>query len=201
MPRLYLVRHGETDWNRSGQIMGLRPVPLNRQGEAQARRLAGLLKEQTVDAIVSSPVARAVQTADILAEALTAPMTVDRGLTEIGFGEWEGRFWKDLTDEILRNNFYRAPADTRPPGGETLREVQVRAVAAIERPAPSTSAGTFLIVSHGDVIRAVLAHYLGLDLSLVRQIRIAHASLTVLDVNGPLADLLCVNYPPDISLG
>lgn len=84
MATIFLVRHGETDWNRSGQIMGEQPVPLNREGEAQTQRLATLLKDRLVHALYSSPVARTLQTAQILASALRKPVTADRGLTEIG---------------------------------------------------------------------------------------------------------------------
>jgi broad specificity phosphatase PhoE len=202
MATIVLVRHGETDWNRSGQIMGERPVPLNRQGEAQATRLAALLKERPVGAIYSSPVTRTVQTAEILAQALRVPVTTDRGLTEIGVGQWEGRFWKDLADELVRQNFYRNPLEARPPGGETLREVQARAVAAVERARADAAheAGPLLFVSHADVVRAILAHYLQFDLQTVRQLRIDHASLTVFHVNETTADLLCLNYPPDLNI-
>lgn len=87
MPTVLLVRHGETDWNRSGQIMGERPIPLNQNGRAQAQRLAAFLKARPIQALYSSPVARALQTAAILASALQLPVTPDRGLTEIGVGE------------------------------------------------------------------------------------------------------------------
>jgi broad specificity phosphatase PhoE len=201
MPTIVLVRHGETDWNRSGQIMGERPVPLNQQGEAQAQRLASLLKDRPVHALCSSPVARALQTAQILASALQVPVTIDRGLTEIGVGQWEGRFWKDLADEIVRQNFYRDPLEARPPGGETLSEVQARAVATVERvmAGASEGAGPLLFVSHADVVRAILAHYLRFDLQTVRQIRIDHASLTALHLNGNTVDLLCLNYTPGLN--
>jgi broad specificity phosphatase PhoE len=199
MPTIFLVRHGETDWNRSGQIMGERPVPLNEAGQRQAHRLAALLKDRPVRAVYSSPVARAFQTAEILTSVLQAPVTVERGLTEIGVGQWEGRYWKDLTDEIIRHNFYNKPQEARPPGGETLREVQARAVAVVERVRGGPGNGPLLFVSHADVLRTILAHYLRLDLQSVRQMRIIHASLTVLDLNEDTADLLCLNYPPDLS--
>ncbi len=198
MATIFLVRHGETDWNRSGQIMGERPVPLNRQGEAQAHRLAALLKDRPVRAVYSSPAVRTLQTAEILASVLRMPVTADRGLTEIGVGQWEGRFWKDLAEEIVRRNFYSNPAEARPPGGETLREVQARAVASVER-ARAGEAGPLLFVSHADVVRAILAHYLRFDLQTVRRLRIDHASLTALHINGALVDLLCLNYTPDFN--
>ena len=197
MSTLFLVRHGETDWNRSGQIMGERPVPLNRHGVAQAQRLAESLKGRPIEALYSSPVARALQTADILSSALHLPVTVDGGLTEVGVGQWEGRYWKDLTDEIIRQNFYARPQEARPPGGETLHEVQNRAVAAVERAGAGVRAGSLLFVSHADVLRAILAHYLRIDLQTARQMRIDHASLTALDINGTVTDLLFLNLTAD----
>ncbi|MGH7165077.1 MAG: histidine phosphatase family protein [Nitrospiraceae bacterium] len=199
MPRMYLIRHGETDWNRSGQIMGEQPVPLNRTGEVQARLLAGSLPADSFRALVSSPVARARQTAEILASALRVPVTTDRGLTEINVGEWEGRYWKDLVNETARQNFYTSPQEVRPPGGETLGEVQIRAVAAVERARAGGEAGPLLFVSHADVLRAILAHYLNWDLQHVRQIQIDHASLTALEINATSVDLVFLNYRPNLG--
>ena len=199
MPTILLVRHGETDWNRSGQIMGEQPVPLNQNGEAQVKRLASFLKSRSIRALYSSPVARAIQTAEILASLLQVPLTADRGLTEIKVGEWEGRYWKDLTDEFARQQFYASPEEARPPGGETLSEVQIRAVAAVERARARAEADRLLFVSHADVVRAILAHYLKFDLKTVRQMRIDHASLTALELDGTQADLLFLNYTTDPS--
>lgn len=196
MPTIFLVRHGETDWNRSGRIMGEQPVPLNSLGEAQARRLAAFLRGRPFEAVYSSPATRARQTADILASTLDRPVTTDRGLTEIGLGEWEGRYWKDLADDLTRRNLYAAPEEARPPGGETLREVQSRAVAAVEQARSAEGAGALLFVSHADVVRAIVAHYLGFELRRIRQVRIDHASLTAVEVKGALADLLFLNYVP-----
>lgn len=199
MTTLLLVRHGETDWNRSGQIMGEQPIPLNQNGEADAQRLADLLRSRSLRTIYSSPVLRARQTAEILATAVRLPVRVDRGLTEINVGEWVGRFWRELTDDLVRRNFYSNPQDSRPPGGETLREVQTRVVSFVEgamAEALSTSGdtGPLLLVSHADVVRAIIAHYLQWDLQTIRQVRIDHASLTALKVADGLADLLFLNH-------
>ncbi len=199
MPRMYLIRHGETDWNLSGQVMGEQPVPLNRTGETQARLLAGSLTADAFRTLVSSPVARAKQTAEILASVLRVPVTTDRGLTEINVGEWEGRYWKDLVDATARQSFYTSPHHARPPGGETLREVQIRAVAAVERARAGGGSGPLVFVSHADVLRAILAHYLNWDLQQVRQIQIAHASLTALELNATSAELIFLNYRPDLG--
>jgi broad specificity phosphatase PhoE len=193
---IFLVRHGETDWNRSGRIMGELPIPLNPEGASQAERLASLLRGRPIGAIYSSPAVRAQQTALTLASALRLSVTLDAGLTEIGVGEWEGRYWKDLAEDLSRRNLYARPEETRPPGGETLREVQSRAVAAVERTRGASRSDAVVLVSHADVVRAIIAHYLGFDLRTIRQVRIDHASLTALELRGSLADLLFLNYVP-----
>ncbi len=199
MPIILLVRHGETDWNRSGQIMGDRPVPLNQHGKDQAHQLATCLKDRRIQTVYSSPVTRAVQTAEILASVLGACVTVLPGLSEIGVGEWAVKFWKDLADEPVKQNYYIKPHEARPPGGETLAEVQARAVAAIEEACRNGTCEPFLFVSHADVIRSVLAHYLRLDFIGLRQARIDHGSLTALRLVEGAAELLCLNYTPSTA--
>ncbi len=199
MSIILLVRHGETDWNRSGQIMGDQPIPLNPHGAVQAHQLAACLKGCGIQTIYSSPVARAVQTAEILASVLGARVTLLPGLSEIGVGEWAGRFWKDLADEPIKNDYYAKPREARPPGGETLAEVQDRAVAAVEEVCRNGTGGPFLFVSHADVIRSVLAHYLYLDFVGLRRARIDHASLTALRLAEGAAELLCLNYTPSAA--
>jgi len=194
--KILLVRHGQTDWNVTGQIMGQRPVPLNETGKSQAYRLAELLRGRSIQGIYSSPVIRARRTAEILASVLQLEVTDEQGLCEIGCGEWEGRFWNDLADDLVRQDFYVKPHEARPPGGETLRDVQARAVAAVQRVIAGAPGGQIVLVSHADVVRAILAHYLDLNLQMVRRLRIDHASVTALELNGDDADLLFLNYVP-----
>ena len=127
MPTILLVRHGETDWNRSGRINGTRPVPLNQNGLTQTARLALQLTALAAPALYSSPIRRARQAADILSSALHVPVAEESGLTEIGIGDWEGRHWNEMEGAPARANFYQSPEEARPPGGETLGEVQRRA--------------------------------------------------------------------------
>lgn len=197
--RILLVRHGETDWNRAGQVMGQRPIPLNSLGTRQAEQLVPLLQNHSVHSIYASPVLRAQQTATILGAALSRSIQTEPGLTEIGMGEWEGLYWKDLTQDFNRLNLYVRPDEARPPGGESLREVQTRAVAAIERLREQPEPMTSLFVTHADVIRTIVAHYLNLDLRTIRQVRIDHASLTGLEFRDSLIDLLFLNVAPILS--
>lgn len=199
MPTILLVRHGETDWNRSGRIMGIRPVPLNQNGLTQAARLALQLTALPSPALYSSTVVRARQTADILASTLLVPVIEEPGLIELGVGEWEGRYWNEFDGNPARVNFYRLPQEARPPGGETLGEVQQRAVAAVERTLSRMKAGSAIFVSHADIIRTIVAHYLETDLQTMRHVQIGHASVTALTIKGSSGTLLCLNSLPDLG--
>ena len=199
MPIILLVRHGETDWNRSSRIMGTRPVPLNQNGLTQSARLALQLTALPPAALYSSPVIRARQTAGILASTLHVPVIEEPGLSEIGVGEWEGRYWNEFEDDPARINFYRLPQEARPPGGETLGEVQQRAVASVKRAISQSDTSSAVFVTHADVIRTIVAHYLETDLQTMRHMQIGHASVTALAIKGSSGTLLCLNSLPDLG--
>lgn len=205
MPTLLLIRHGETDWNRSGQIMGNQPIPLNQYGIDQVQALAEILKTRTIQKIYASPVARTLQTAELLSTAVKQPVHTHEGLTEINVGEWVGRFWSEFSEDIIKQNFYLDPEHARPPGGETLHDVQQRAVGFVEDMLKHHQQDTgneqdlVLLISHADVLRTILAHYLRWDLKTIREVRIDHASLTALRVHSTLTDLICVNFTSSLS--
>jgi broad specificity phosphatase PhoE len=196
MPICLLVRHGETDWNRSGRVMGDQPVPINHVGERQAHELASLLAGTKIARIYSSPVLRALQTAQILAHSLQADIVYTPGLSEIGMGAWMNRFWRDLADDPAKRDWYSRPDDAKPAGGETLRDVQRRAVSAVEEIRTTAGSGHSLLVSHADVIRTILAHYLQMDLLQLRSMKIDHASATALEITPQGNQLLFLNYRP-----
>jgi broad specificity phosphatase PhoE len=198
MPVILLIRHGETEWNRSGRVMGDQPIPLSRAGEEQARTCAGILSHTPITAIYTSPVLRAAQTAEILRGPQKIPLHQVPGLSEIGVGDWLNRYWHELADDPAKREWYTHPDRARPFGGETLREVQQRAVAAVEQ-ALTAHDTPIVIVSHGDVIRAVLAHYLQLDLAIIRQARIDHVAVSGLDLTGSAAQLLFLNHRPGLE--
>jgi broad specificity phosphatase PhoE len=198
MTRLYLIRHGETDWNRSGRIMGTQPVPLNANGRRQVVELAAVLadlhKTQPLAALYTSPLVRTVQTAEILASSCSLSITLDERLREIGVGDWEGRYWRDLDQEPIRSQWYSHPHEARFPNGETLGEVQARALPAAAEALDRHPGGAIALISHGDVLRTILAHYLGAGLEPMRRLRFDHASLTALHLVDGFWVISCVNY-------
>lgn len=146
---LYLVRHGETDWNLQHRIQGSTDIPLNATGRAQAATTGKLLSRRTWDAVLASPLSRAMETASLIAAAvgLPAPTTVD-AIVERNYGEAEG-----LTDTEIDERF---PGDTPVPGRETREQVVDRVLPALMRVAEGHPDQTVIVVSHGGVIRAVL---------------------------------------------
>jgi len=151
MSHLCLIRHGQTDWNLEGRYQGQSDVPLNENGLTQARILIEKLNGQTFNAIYSSDLKRARQTADPVAKALGMEVQIERRLREINQGEWEGVLVEDIKARYAEIWSQRTedPANVRPPGGETVREVATRVYAALDNIARDHPNGNVLIVSHG----------------------------------------------------
>lgn len=146
---LYLVRHGETDWNAARRIQGRTDIPLNDRGRQQARRAGDLLSRRQWDAVITSPLSRAAETGAIIAERLSLPApTSDDRLVERDYGEAEGM---DIA-EVDR----RFPPGTDPIGRETPAAVAERAIAALLDIAEQHHGESVVVVAHGGLIRQVL---------------------------------------------
>ncbi|HVG03131.1 MAG TPA: histidine phosphatase family protein [Nitrospira sp.] len=198
MPILLFIRHGETDWNRSGRVMGDQPIPLNHTGERQALACAEVLSRTPIAGLFTSPVLRAVQTADILGRPHGGLVQHLPDLREIGVGDWINRYWKEFANDPAKRHWYTQPDLVRPSGGETLQEVQHRAVTAVEQVIGDTQDKPYVFVSHADVIRAIVAHYMRLDLGVIRHATIDHVSVSGLDLTGQASRLLFLNHRPGL---
>jgi broad specificity phosphatase PhoE len=146
MTTLLLARHGETDWNREGRWQGWADPPLNDTGRAQARRLADELRALAFDAVYSSDLRRAFETAEILAEPHGVPIVADPGLREIDVGSWSG-----LTRAEIGERF----PDGERPDGETHEEHGGRVRTSVMRIARRHLGGRILLVGHGGTIRSI----------------------------------------------
>ena len=146
MATILLARHGETDWNREGRWQGWADPPLNDTGREQARRLAEQLRETPFDAVYSSDLRRAHETAEIVGAPHDVPIVVDPELREIDVGSWSG-----LTRAEIDERF----PDGERPDGETREQHSVRVLAAVERIARQNLGRRVLIVTHGGVLRAL----------------------------------------------
>jgi probable phosphomutase (TIGR03848 family) len=195
MTTFLLIRHALCDpVGRS--IAGRQPgIHLNDRGMRQARWLAEWLKSSPLDGIYSSPLERALETAGPIAEIKGLPVQTAEGWNEIDFGEWTGRALVDLDSlpEWRRFNTFRSSATI--PGGENMTQVLHRVLRELERlralhPAPTTHVA---VVSHGDVLRTLVAHALGVPLDLFQRLEISPASVSTLEITDQGPRLLLLN--------
>jgi probable phosphomutase (TIGR03848 family) len=206
MTQVLLIRHASNDW--VGQrLAGWTPgVQLNARGRAEAAALAARLEGYRIDAVYASPLDRTRETAAFIA----APRGLDiHDLPDVGevrFGTWTGQELATLRKDPLWSGVQHAPSHTRFPEGETLGEVQARALAAIEtvRAAHPEDQAVVAVVSHADVIKTLVAHYAGVHLDLFQRFSISPASVSVVRFMPDGPRVLVVNAtgdlpgPPDV---
>lgn len=178
MTRLLLVRHAptpETGKKLTGRLPG---VALGATGEERARATAEALAATSVTAVATSPVQRCRETAEIVGAPHGLAPVVEPGLEEVDFGTWQGRTLTSLGKLKAWETVQRTPSRFRFPDGESFVEVQARAVDAVERLAAEHRKETVVACSHADVIKLVVAHYLGMPLDLFQRLVIGPASVT-----------------------
>jgi alpha-ribazole phosphatase len=170
---IYLIRHGRTAWNVEEVFRGRTDMPLDDQGRRQADAVAGALADEPVTAVYSSPLQRAVLTAAPVASAHGVETQLDDRLTDLHFGEWEGKRLTEVRERWpdLFAQWERDPGSVTFPGGESLAMVRERALAAMDEIAARHKAQAAVIVSHRVVTKVLLCAVLGLDDSHFWQIR------------------------------
>jgi probable phosphoglycerate mutase len=195
MTLVCLVRHGA--YALLDHALGGRdPHPLNDDGRAQAARAAAWLAAGPVAAVVASPVERARATAAPIAEALHQKMQIEPDFAEIDFAGWTGQSFAALDAQPAWQHWNAFRSTAGVPGGETMLSVQARAMAAIGRLSAAYPEQTVVVVSHADVIKAVLAHLLGAPLDLLRRLEIAPGSISRVALGQDDARVLSVNLLP-----
>ncbi len=188
MATVLLVRHGRSTANNSGILAGRSPgVLLDEVGQQQAHETAARICDLPIAAVVSSPLERCAQTANTVAEALKVPREVrlDERLVECGYGDWTGRELKKLAKDPLWKVVQAHPSAATFPGGEAMRDMQARGVAAMRdwdnRITDEHGARALWVASsHGDVIKAILADALGTHLDNFQRIVVDPASVSVI---------------------
>lgn len=176
-----LIRHGENEYVSTHRLAGRMPgVHLNEKGRTQAADLVKMLDVQPIDAVYSSPLVRCRETAAPLAAARALALQELDGVLEVDYGQWQGQDLRELSKLPEWQQVQHYPSSFRFPAGETLREVQARSIATIERICDDHPDQVVAVFSHGDVIRTTLAHFLGVPLDLFQRIAISTGSVSVL---------------------
>lgn len=183
MTRIYLVRHGQTLWNSSARYQGHADVGLSDIGREQARALSKRLAKEAINAIYSSDLKRALETASILAEPHNLPVQALPELREINFGAWEGLTFDEIKAKYpeLAERWHKLPATVRIPGGETFEEVKERAYSIILKLVQKHDPGAIVVVTHGGTIRAIICALLEIDLNHAFHIRQDNGSLNIIE--------------------
>jgi probable phosphomutase (TIGR03848 family) len=190
---LLLIRHAVTEVTGK-RLSGATPdIHLSDEGRSQAAGLSERLAPLRLSGVYSSPLERCTETA----EAIAAPRGLEvrelEDLTEVGYGTWTGRPLAQLSRTALWRRIQQAPSSVRFPGGETLSEVQLRCVAALDDLAPRHPRGMVAAVSHADVIRLAVAHYAGVHLDLFQRIIVSPASVTVIGLGDRIPRIIRMN--------
>ncbi len=193
MTTFLLIRHGSTDMLDRG-ISGRAPgVLLNVQGEREVRALAHSLRERRLAAVYTSPLERTRQTADVVAQQLGLAPIESEALLELDFGEWTLRGFDELRADARWADFNAFRCGTRIPGGEMMLETQARAARLILQLRDAHPEAHVALVTHGDVIKAALAYFLGMPIDFYGRLDIAPASHSELEIGRDFVRVLSVN--------
>jgi len=182
MTRVVLIRHGQTEWNKSGRYQGQSNVPLSERGKLQAKILAERFPLPSVDVIYTSDLCRARETAEEVGRHFNVPVHPDSHFRELSFGDWEGLTYDQIVAEWpdAIETFFKRPDELQIPHGETFQQVQSRALGRLEELLKEHEGKTIVITAHGAVLRSVIAGVLHMPLRYVWTIRQFNTAVSIL---------------------
>ena len=195
MSLVVLVRHAHSQANAAGILSGRRPnIALSEKGRTQAQELAIRLGELKVKELRVSPLQRCIETIDPWVSTKSRIRRIeDHGITEVDYGKWSGRTLRSLSREKLWKIVQENPSRVFFPDGEGMANMQARAIESMHLALSSTGTGAVVMVSHGDVIKALVAANLGMRLDDFQRIIIDPASVTLFDFSSKTPRLLLLN--------
>ena len=172
MASIYLVRHGQTAWNKEEIFRGRSDIPLNETGLKEAELAGEYLKKKEIHAVYSSPLSRALQTAQKVGQFHNLEIRPLNGIIDMSFGGWEGKSLKEVQekDEERYHLWREEPHRVKLPGGESLEEVRIRSMAALEEVIQKHPGKTLALVSHRVINKVLTCGILGIDNSHFWQI-------------------------------
>lgn len=195
MTEFFLIRHAINDWVSTGRLAGWTPgVHLNADGRSQAAALGEKLANVKLDAIFSSPLERTMETAEAVAHhhpnLAIQPL---EGVGEVRYGAWQGEKLQTLRRDKMWSTVQHFPSRAHFPQGEAIRQAQARAVDSLESIIPRYPMQRVAVVSHSDVIKLIVAHYLGAHIDMFQRIEISPASLTIILLGSDRPHIIRVN--------
>jgi len=183
MTTVYLIRHGQTDWNKEEIFRGRADVPLNDHGRDEAQALARYLEDVNVDACFSSPLSRARETAEIVADPHSIEVNIDEGFIDVDYGEWQGSPAAKVREKYAETyqRWIERPHHIKFPGGESLSAVRKRALASLDVIRVGYPDATVFVVAHRVVTKVVLCAVLGLGNAAFWRIRQDNCAFNIIE--------------------
>ncbi len=203
MALFYFIRHGETEWNAEGRLCGRTDVPLSPVGRQQARMLAQRLKPLPVEALYSSTLGRALETARAIGKAAGREPVADARLVELNYGAWEGRTFEEVkqADPETYRAWEEDPGSTAPPAGESGEQVVARVRPFLDEIALRHAHGHVVVVCHKTVCRLVACHILGVPLAEYRRrLAMENAAVNILQPSEGGWRLVLLNDTSHLSI-
>lgn len=197
MTKIFLIRHGKTEWNNGGRYQGHSDIALSEEGKSQAKKLSIFLKETDIhlQAIYASDLIRAYETAEIVAIPHSIKVENHPGLREINFGKWEGLTFKEIKEQYsdLAQKWLVSPEELKIPEGESFNNVQIRAINALNEIIKIHEGQNIAIVSHGGTIRAIICKLMEIPLQKMWHFKLDNTALSIFDIKESRAVLSLFN--------
>ncbi len=199
MTRFLLIRHGQTDWNVEKRIMGNRPIPLNATGRSQAQALADALQQYPLHHIYSSPMVRAQETANILAQTKNLAVQSINSLAEIEYGQYIGKTFTEICTAKGYAPYFMNPLDPVAPDGESLQQVQDRMWNFFQDLTTKHVNETVALVSHADTIKCLLIKILNMPYTSMAYFRIDHTTVNLVEMLAGAPRVISLNVAPSME--
>lgn len=199
MLRILLIRHGETEWNRDRRIMGREEIGLNETGRFQALALKQSLAAFPLDAVYSSPILRARETAMTLCEERDLKPSFDERLVEVDYGEWVGKTFLEVRETSGYTPYFKRLETPVAPKGETLFQVRDRGIEFLQEMKSRHPDQTIAAVSHADTIKCLLMNTLQIPFENIWRFRIDNVSVSLFESDDFGDRIICINQRGDLD--
>lgn len=183
MTKIYLIRHGQSEWNYLGKVQGQKNTKLTMLGKMQAESMGNRLINENIDIIYSSDLERAFNTAEIISEKIKKPIIKSKSIREINFGIWEGLTKKDLLENYRKeyNIWLKTPEKLKIEGAESLESLKNRSIKWLDNIIKENPEKNIAIISHSATLKVLLLGILNIPLTNFKNISISNVSLNIIE--------------------